>query len=249
MILRGAVLSESRLVLDAARADRLAVEPSRSTATTRDKAPEPVVVERLVPTPITFDAVVEWLQKGDARERLAEHLADDLDELRSAARAEGLAAGKAKGLEEAEAHMRSALTALEALVVQTELALQAETDELSAHCAEVVCEALTRIAGPILSMREAALGSVLEVLKRVKDERELTIRVSAHDLPALREWRDQIETACGGRKLELVADAKVVAGGCIVESALGGLDGRIDVQLRGLADTLRAAKAVPAEIP
>ncbi len=104
-----------------------------------------------------------------------------------------------------------------------------------------------RFAGPVLSMREAALGTVLEVIKQVKDERELTLRVSAHDLPALLECREDIREACAGRRFTLVADPKVDAGGCIVESALGSIDGRFDVQLRGLCETLRAAKSMLAE--
>jgi flagellar assembly protein FliH len=98
-------------------------------------------------------------------------------------------------------------------------------------------------------MREAALGTVLEVLKRVKDERELLIRVSEHDLPFLREAEQDIERACAGRQFTLVADSRVTAGGCIVESSLGSLDARFDVQLRALADTLRAAKSAAAEAP
>jgi flagellar assembly protein FliH len=232
MILRGAVVSENRRSLEPAR---------------KDRPPEPVVVERVVSAPITYDAVLEWLTQGDSRARLSAYLADDVTSLRSAARAEGLAAGKTEGLASAKAEAASLLEALETLVSRAELALQAETEELSSMCAEVVCAALAKIAGPVLSMREAALGTVLEVLKRVKDERELTIRVSAHDLPALRASADDIEKACAGRRFTLVPDQRVEAGGCIVESSLGTLDGRFDVQLRALAETLRAAKNASPE--
>jgi len=239
MILRGAVISENRLSLEPSRKDR-------SALMMKESAPTPVV-ERIVPAPITYDAVLDWLEQPDARERVARYLADDISSLRAAARAEGLAAGKAEALASTKAQSKSLLEALENVVSHAELALQAEADELSGLCAEVVCAALAKIAGPVLSMREAALGTVLEVLKRVKDERELTIRVSAHDLPGLRESVDDIEKACAGRRFTLIPDQRVEAGGCIVESSLGSLDGRFDVQLRALAETLRSAKTAGPE--
>ncbi|MEJ1964223.1 MAG: FliH/SctL family protein [Gammaproteobacteria bacterium] len=208
---------------------------------------EPVVAERTIAAPVTMDAVVEWLEQGDARERIAAYLADDLTSLRSAARAEGLAAGRTEGFAEAKAQVASVLETLETLVANAELALDSEIDQLAGLCAEVVCETLAKIAGPLLRTREAARGGVQEVLKRVRDERELVVRVSAHDLPALRESAEEIERACGGRKFSLRSDQRIEAGGCIVESSLGTLDGRFDVQLRAVSETLHAAKAAGAE--
>jgi flagellar biosynthesis/type III secretory pathway protein FliH len=45
-----------------------------------------------------------------------------------------------------------------------------------------------------------------------------------------------------GRKFEIVADSRVELGGCIVETNTGSLDGRFEVQLRELYETLRLAK-------
>jgi flagellar assembly protein FliH len=214
-------------------------------------------VERIVPEPITFESVVEWLRKTDERARLVEFLADDLVSVRSAARteavaaghAEGHAEGKAEGLLRAREQATEVVHTLESIVSKAEQALQAQIDELGGLCAEVVCVAIAKIAGPVLSMREAALGTVLEVLKRVKDDGELLIRVSAHDLAALQGYANDIERACGGRKFSLVADTRVQAGGCIVDTPLGSLDGRFEVQLRALSESLRAAKAAMSEAP
>jgi flagellar assembly protein FliH len=262
MILRGAVLSDERLSL-ASNVQRTALDvlASSSTALPLEAArasdaariAEPLVIERLVPAEVDFHAVVEWLKTGDARQQLVDYLAGDLEAVRSAAEIEGFAAGeaagKAAGAASAEAHMQAVLETLGSLTARAELAFQKEADDLASICADVVCAALGKIAGPVLSMREAALGTVLEVLKRVKDERELTIRVSVHDLPALEEQQEEIQKACAGRLFSLVADARVEAGGCIVESSLGTLDGRFDVQLRGLAETLRVAKSAASERP
>jgi len=39
----------------------------------------------------------------------------------------------------------------------------------------------------------------------------------------------------------------VSAGGCLIESTLGTLDGRLEVQLAKVSDTLRAARAARLE--
>jgi flagellar biosynthesis/type III secretory pathway protein FliH len=66
--------------------------------------------------------------------------------------------------------------------------------------------------------------------------------VNPQDLPLLRTAEPGIAASLPGRNFTLVADARVEAGGCIVESKLGSLDGRLEVQLAGLVATLRAAK-------
>jgi flagellar biosynthesis/type III secretory pathway protein FliH len=242
MILRGAVLSDSRLSLETESR-----KPAERPAPASTRELEPVVVERIVPAPITFEAVAKWLEEGDARQQITEYLAEDLDRVRADAHTAGLASGKSEGLAHARALTQSAIDTLQTLVGRAEVAFETEAQELATQCAEIVCAAIAKIAGPVLSMREAALGTILEVIKQVKDERELTLRVSAHDLPALLECREDIERACAGRRFTLVADSKVDAGGCIVESVLGSIDGRFDVQLRGLCETLRAAKSMLAE--
>ena len=94
-----------------------------------------------------------------------------------------------------------------------------------------------------LVSREAVVGAVCEVVKRVREERELRIHVNPSDLPVLRTAEAGIEASLPGRRFTLVSDGRVESGGCIVESTLGSLDGRLEVQLAELCATLRAAKA------
>jgi flagellar biosynthesis/type III secretory pathway protein FliH len=53
----------------------------------------------------------------------------------------------------------------------------------------------------------------------------------------------------GRRKFALVPDTRVTAGGCIVETSAGSLDGRFEVQLHEMCETLRSAKAASREAP
>jgi flagellar assembly protein FliH len=99
----------------------------------------------------------------------------------------------------------------------------------------------------MLATREAIVGTVTTVLSRVKEDREVTIRISAEDLPVLQMEEQRLAHLLGRRKFALVADARITVGGCIVETSLGSLDGRLDVQLREMCETLRSAKAAMRE--
>src|SRR4051812_43927192 len=83
VIVRGAVLSENRLVLEPAKGSHRVPAPASLDSVGHA---EPQVVERIVPAPITLEAVIDWMKQGDAREQLTAHLADDLSELRAVAR-------------------------------------------------------------------------------------------------------------------------------------------------------------------
>jgi flagellar assembly protein FliH len=77
----------------------------------------------------------------------------------------------------------------------------------------------------------------------VKEGRELSIRVHPDDLPVLQQEQDRIAAALSGRSFSIVPDARVQVGGCIAESSLGSLDGRLEVQLREIFATLRSVSA------
>jgi flagellar biosynthesis/type III secretory pathway protein FliH len=81
----------------------------------------------------------------------------------------------------------------------------------------------------------------------VREERELRILVNPAVVPVLRTAVAGIAANLPGRRFSFVADARVDTGGCIVESALGCLDGRLEVQLAELCASLRSAKSGSAE--
>ena len=254
MILRGVSLSEKRVSLEAVSPVRAVPSPARgpnsppreASGLARDSAEPParIVEVRIEPAPMTQSTVSDWLKTCDesARAAVAVSLADDLHALRTQAQSEGFAAGQAAGLEDAVARVKTTLAALERCTAAAEAAFATEEAQLAGQCADIVMAALGKIAGPVLSRPEAVTGCVMEVLKRVKDERELTIRVSPYDLAVLQENRDRIAQALAGRTFSILEDKRVELGGCVVESALGTLDGRLEQQLHAMYDTVRDAK-------
>ena len=247
MILRDVIVSDELrpLIREAPRvsrpqeimqADVVPREPDTRSAHDVPRVMEPV---------LTVETVIDWLhtQDPEARSACAAALVDELRNLRDEAKSEGLRAGRAEAAKVAREELDARLAVFTRVVTEAESHLKQESDALAASCSEIVAEALTKIAGPLLATRQAAVGAVEQVLKRVKEARELTIRVNATDVPVLAAAEEALAPALGGRKFNLVADARVDVGGCIVESRLGSLDGRFEAQLRELFEALRAAKA------
>lgn len=201
------------------------------------------------PAPLTFEQVAAWLavQDGETREACASLLAEELTAVHERARLSGYEAGEKRAMEEAAQQKAQILNRLSNLVSAAESAFEQECAALAEDCADVVGEVLAKIAGSALASREAIVGTVMTVLCRMKDDREATIRVHADDLPVLQLEEDQLAKLFGRSKFTLVADSRVTVGGCIVETSAGSLDGRLDVQLREMCETLRSAKAAARE--
>jgi flagellar assembly protein FliH len=244
MILRGAIFTAERRHLGAQSV------PATATAAAPVSAP---AVETLAATydlpapeapPLSSDRVASWLvtQDGATRTALASLLSDELTALRDAAHEEGYSRGHAEAMNEAREKVGGALEALKVLHVEAEAAFARELGLVQEACADVVAAAFFKLAGSALVTPDAITGVVAEVLKRVREERELRIHVNPHDLPLLRTAEAGIAASLPGRHYTLVADGRVETGGCIVESTLGSLDGRLEVQLAGLVATLRAAR-------
>lgn len=195
------------------------------------------------------ESVCRWLetQAPEVRAACAAHLASDIQLLTDQACEEGRELGRSQARQEALDSVRSSLGTLAQAAAACEQAFTRECAQLAESCADIVAEAFRKVAGPNLLTREAALGAVLEVLKRAKDERELTIRVSPQDLPLLESQKSVIQEALGSRQWSLCADPRVALGGCLVDSSLGTLDGRLEIQLQELWETLRASKSARVE--
>ena len=93
--------------------------------------------------------------------------------------------------------------------------------------------AARRIVGAQLDLAPDTVKSIVsQVLERARRAQQVTIRVHPDDITRIEEMpQTQAATIQG--------DASVERGGCIVETELGQLDGRIDVQLAALERALR----------
>jgi flagellar assembly protein FliH len=258
MILRDVIVSEQARILGRVSQAETVRQERSSVAAWLD--PLPAVLPEMddgsgngpqfsVPAPLTFEQVAAWLavQDGETRETCASLLAEELAAVHERARLSGYEAGEKRAIEEAAQDKARVLGALSNLIAAAESAFEHERAALADDCADIVGEVLAKIAGSVLANRDAIVGTVMTVLRRMKDDREATIRVHADDLPVLQLEEDKLAKLFGRSKFTLVADSRVTVGGCIVETSAGSLDGRLDVQLREMCETLRSAKAAGRE--
>jgi flagellar assembly protein FliH len=245
MILRGAKVSE-RAVRVVADTRRLEAPPSSSGTSPSVPVAQVVVEDR----PKLDSALVrKWLaEQGDAlRREVALELAPEIAAEYAASRTQGWKEGRDEAAAKAGAEREAQAATIAQLSVELRSVAERHAAALAASCAEIVLEVLKKIAGPALATPEAVQGAVAQILRRVKDATEVVIRVRPGELKTLELARPALVQALGDADVSLVADQRVQLGGCIVESKLGTLDGRLEVQLAELCETIRSAKAEGAK--
>ncbi|MCC5828256.1 MAG: hypothetical protein JJU36_02300 [Phycisphaeraceae bacterium] len=85
-----------------------------------------------------------------------------------------------------------------------------------------------------------AVDQVRRALDIILGDKAVIVRVHPEDEPTINEAMPTLLQAMGANAaLEVVPDAEVGRGGCIVQAGQGTIDGRIESQLARLIDTLR----------
>ena len=161
------------------------------------------------------------------------------------ARAEGFEQGRL----EAGASVEQRLQALDAVLASARAALAGEITGAEDVIVEIAFEAVGRILGEAMSHREGALAAVREVVRGVHERERLRVRVAPADLEMLRQHRARLVDGSDAGGVDLVADERVELGGCLVETAGGTIDARLETQVARLAETLAAARRQRADAP
>ncbi|AJQ92714.1 FliH/SctL family protein [Gynuella sunshinyii] len=116
---------------------------------------------------------------------------------------------------------------------------QQTQQQFETEVAKIVLAAVGKILGNALARPEACLAAVKEVMQSVGPQDKLTIHVSTHDHPLFERYKRQLNATS---QVEYVPDERVQIGGCLIELKRGMLDGRIEVQLQSLVDTLSSVR-------
>jgi type III secretion protein L len=75
---------------------------------------------------------------------------------------------------------------------------------------------------------------VTHALRNLRRNEMVTVRVNPADFAIAEGCRDRLDPAGRGRFLEVVADPRVSAAGCVIESQSGAIDAQLETQLRVL---------------
>ncbi|MEQ8187001.1 MAG: FliH/SctL family protein [Candidatus Eremiobacterota bacterium] len=146
---------------------------------------------------------------------------------------EGLIKGKQDGLSAIEKEFESFLQELKGMTEQT----LAERKRIIKELEPQVVDLSLKIAEKILrreasSYEDMIFEQVETALNKLNDRTKITLRVNRMDVGRLNSYRDRIMSLQDDiKELEIVEDLRVDEGGCIIETASGTVDGRINTQL------------------
>jgi len=155
--------------------------------------------------------------------------------------------GYAAGVGQAQAEYAAQLEAMQQLFGSMRSALSDAIAGAEDVIVEIAFEAVCRVLGDVVGRREGVLAVVREVIRGVRERENLVVRVAPQDHALIVTERQQLLKNGDAGRIELVADERVELGGCLIETAGGTLDGRLETQLQRLRDTLVSASRVQPE--
>lgn len=180
-----------------------------------------------------------------AREQTAAASKAALDEQLADALADAEQRGLALGMDQAKASARALVAdqvqVLDTLAAALRGARMRVLEEGEDLIVELAFGALCRMLGERAGDRQGVAALVRAQIAAVRDANGLVARVHPDDLDGL----SGIDALPGG--VALLPDAGVGIGGCMLDSAVGTLDARLDTQLSALRAALLAVRAARRE--
>lgn len=160
-------------------------------------------------------------------------------------REEGLEAGYKEGMDAAVQEMQTKLQEAVAKAEQILVTAEQQAKDIvigaERHIIDISMAVVSKIlAREIEENPMVVLPIVTAALKKVRDQEQIEIRVNPEEYHLLLQARKDLQLVLGREQaLQIVADQTIPAGGCIIDTAYGSVDARIDTQF----DTLRKALA------
>jgi len=165
----------------------------------------------------------------------------DISLIEKEAYTRGLTEGKREATESERKKIAPVLEAFEHAIVELadikrKLRLTAEKETVNLALAiarKVVCTELT--------LNRDILGNIVkEAMSRVVERRNIKIRLSPSDMNFLRETGYRSFDFLGNVEgVDFEEDGSVHSGGCVIETSLGEIDGRIEKQFQIIEEALR----------
>jgi flagellar assembly protein FliH len=160
---------------------------------------------------------------------------------------EAYSKGFERGEQEAARLHNDHLEALHQLIESLKKEFAGEIAGLEDVVVGIAYEAICKIVGEAMHDTDGVLAVVRMVMSKVKDQEKLVLHVSPQDYNLLYQNREKYFGDGQGIKHELVSDDRVVLGGCLIETSGGTIDGRLEIQMQQLRETLIGARKMIPE--
>ena len=157
----------------------------------------------------------------------------EIESQKKASREEGFNAGKEEGQNSVAEKMKEALGLINGAVKEKNKIIseaKSEILKLSLKIAEQI------IRSEISLNQGICMNIVTEAIGKITDRDNVIIKVNRVDLDYVKKNRDRLlEIIDGVKNLNIHEDTSVEPGGCIVETDLGYVDGRISTKLESIS--------------
>jgi len=158
-------------------------------------------------------------------------------------RKSGLEKGHLEGLEKGQEEGRQSYA--EAIQKWNEMAVGAIEErkrllgELQPILVELVGEALHRcLQKEAKRHHQMVLDLAQEAIKKAQDQVHLKLHLNPEDVEEVEAQKEQLQLSVGAGDLEVVSDARIERGGCVLETEAGSVDARLSTVVNQVKDTL-----------
>lgn len=178
--------------------------------------------------------VSEWWQERRAEDEGV------VEEARQRGHEEGFAAGAEQAEQQVRAGMEQMLEEARRVVMQAYEAKSRIIAEAEQFVVELSCEIAGKILGRKLGQEpELAVELMKQSLSRRKEQGTITLCVAPQQFEFVEAARDELAMSVDTQaELQIVPDPGVQDGGCVIRSAYGSIDARIDTQLASIREEL-----------
>jgi len=162
--------------------------------------------------------------------------------IKQQAHQQGYQEGIAEGRQAGQAELKDKLhlvyqLAHEAAEGKEQILANSESDIVN-----LVIEVAKKVIGEEINLNRQVITQVAATaIAQVRSTDPLTIRVNPQDVETLMDyWNDALGENPGERHWQIVADRRVRAGGCIIDTEAGQVDAQIDTQLVRIRNAFEA---------
>ena len=149
---------------------------------------------------------------------------------------EGFSKGKIHAEEETSNLKEEALKIVEDAYQEKEKIINSSEEEL-VKLASAIAEKIIR--RELQADPNIIIDIVKGALQKVNDREKLNLMVNSEDLDSLINVQEELLTSTKGvKKMKIVADSTITPGGCVIETANGTIDARLERQLEEIEQTL-----------
>ncbi|WP_391571539.1 flagellar assembly protein FliH [Cohnella sp.] len=188
------------------------------------------------------DAELWWQSRREEDDRIREEASRQGHE-------EGYRAGALEAEEQLKLQYEERLREAEAIVIQAYAAKESIVTEGEVFLVELSCTIAEKIVQSQLEQAPEMSKALFEkALSRRKEQGVIVLCVSPSQFAYVQAAKDELALALDAQaELQVVPDASIKEGGCIVRSPFGSIDARVDTQLEAIREQLLRVAAHRSE--